>query len=243
MADLGIDDILTQLDEQYEGRTFSPSVTSDSSGESDDGGQPTNICRSDPKNLSLPMRTPDVSHVSKGARRVSTDPGQPNKVGSRRSARCWSESSGDESPTLQRLSKASSHKKAKRQYGDRAACSNIGGQLAESTPKTTPHTTKKKSVPRQITTDKSCRESVLRSGDVSSATGSMICAQLGEITNLLQTLDKRVANTEKELKNIKTKLRSTSSSESSTKESVPLIVRVRFHVRIVFINMIIIVLN
>ena len=45
---------------------------------------------------------------------------------------------------------------------------------------------------------------------------AVISAQLGEITNLLHTLDKRVANTEKELKTIKTKLRSPSSSESSS---------------------------
>ena len=64
------------------------------------------------------------------------------------------------------------------------------------------------------------------SGSTSGGGTSLISAQLGEITNLLHTLDKRVANTEKELRSIKTKLKSPSSSESSAKETVPLIVKV-----------------
>ena len=235
MADLDVNGVLNRLDE-YEENSFSPVMTTSDSGSDSEpsGGTPTltGFSRSHDKNRSLQLRTPDASCTSVGARLVHTDPVR-NKVGSRRGARYWSESSGDESsnPALQQLKKTSSHKKAKRQSFD-GALSSYGGRLAPgNTPKTTAtHRTVKKSVSRQISKQS---QKPVSQGDKSvdgSATGSVICAQLGEITNLLQTLDKRVATTEKELKSIKTKLRSTSSSESSTKESVPLTVRVRLHV-------------
>ena len=89
------------------------------------------------------------------------------------------------------------------------------GPFVGGTPNTSTHTGKSKQLSRL--TEPSTSKSK------SGVGGSVISAQLGEITNLLHTLDKRVANTEKELKSIKTKLRSASSSESSAMETVPLL--------------------
>ena len=170
---------------------------------------------------SLKFRTPDPSRVAaKKTRKPFTDPGKMTKLGSRRGAGCLSESSDEQrSPTLQQSKKTPSHKKAKRQKDDGAGCSlSTKGPYVGGTPNTSAHTGKSKSLSGH--TEPSM--SVSTSGDGAS----LISAQLGEITNLLHTLDKRVANTEKELKSIKTKLSSASSSESSAKETVPLIVKV-----------------
>ena len=167
---------------------------------------------------SLRFRTPDPR--AKVLRKASTDPGKMTKVGSRRGSKYLSESSDDQQcPALQHSKKAPSHKKAK-QHEDDGACSSWStkGPYVGGTPSTSARGAKSKSPSRQM-------EPSL-SGSTSGGGTSLISAQLGEITNLLHTLDKRVANTEKELRSIKTKLKSPSSSESSAKETVPLIVKV-----------------
>ena len=207
-----VDGVVDQLDSEFE-----DGASGTASGSEEESDDPlVSLAPSRMKFL-----TPDPSPVgpvgTKKGKKAFTDPGKITKLGSRRGAKYLSESSDEQqNPTLQ---KTSSHKKAKRQKDDGAGC-GVGtkGPFVGGTPNTSTHTGKSKQLSRQIgpSTPKST------SGDG----GSVISAQLGEITNLLHTLDKRVANTEKELKSIKTKLRSASSSESSAKETVPLIVKV-----------------
>ena len=206
-----VDGVLDQLDEDAEDESL---TSSESDGEPD--GQRLNE--------SLPPRTPDLRRGAraKGVRKASTDPA---RVGSRRNAKYLSDSSDDEDSayTVQRLKKApgpGSHNKAKRQKANEGGCRS--SVLVGGTPSTSAHVRKVKSVPRKIT-DKETPEVVSKS----RSGADLISAQLGEITNILHTLDKRVANTEKELKNIKAKLQSASSTESSTKEMIPLVARVR----------------
>ena len=201
-----VDGVNDQLDSELEdGASGTPSGSEE---ESDDPLATLPLSR-------LKFRTPDPSRVAtKKVRKAFTDPGKMTELGSRRGARYLSESSDEQqSPTLQHSNKTPSHKKAKRQKDDGPGCSlSTKGPYVGGTPNTA-HTGNK-SQSRQIQPS--------TSGDGAS----LISAQLGEITNLLHTLDKRVANTEKELRSIKTKLKSASSSESSAKETVPLIVKV-----------------
>lgn len=207
---------------EFEDDIFTPSQ---SDGESDAG--PPNLILSDPTS-SLEVRDPDRSGVVKEGRKSSTDPKRTSTVGLRRGSRyLLSESSDEESPTFQGLKKVPVHKKVRRKKSDGFA--DASGLFVGGTPSTSARMRKNKSVPCQSADKEQDTPQLTPRSDKGFHSGTtLISAQLGEIANLLQNIDKRVTNTEKELKSIKTKLRSsTSSSESSSKDTIALVVRVR----------------
>ena len=183
--------------------------------------------------------TPKPSKVAKKGRKAFTDPGPVSaKVGCRRrTSSVLSDLSSEdlENPTVTPMRKTSSKpssKKARGQTTDRNP--NSTGPLVGATPSSSGRSThgrkstslSQRHVGREESTLEQQFDDSSHVSEEEEGSAAVISAQLGEITNLLHTLDKRVANTEKELKTIKTKLHSPSSSESSAKESVPLIVRV-----------------